>query len=106
MLIKHPGVLARIIGVGICLWTTLVVGYLSVVILCNSLHTSWSFSASAFAIVGLIAWSSTSFGEWWWSFEEGWFGLQRSFRLIQASLIGGGLVCDITFRILHSCRVL
>ena len=106
MLSQHTGVLARILGVAICLITTLFVGYLVAGILSSAPHTPWSYSIIAFGFVGLVAWSFTSFGEWLWSIEEGWFGLQRYFRLIQTSLIGGGFACDVTFRIVHFYRII
>ena len=106
MLSQHTGVLARILGVGICLITTLFVGYLVAGVLSSAPQTPWWHSIIAFTFLGLAAWSFTSFGKWLWSIEEGWFGLQRYFRLIQTSLIGGGFACDITFRILYLYRII
>lgn len=84
MIIQNISALSRLLGVGVCLLSTWVSG---------------REAAPAFVLLGLAAWSITAFGEWLWSFEEGWFGLQRGLRVVQAALIGGGMVCDAVFRI-------
>lgn len=106
MLSQHTGVLARLLGVGLCLLTTWFVGRLVPAILSSAPHTPWWFSVIAFALLGLAAWSFTSFGEGLWSLEEGWFGLQRYIRLVQTTLIAGGFACDITFRIVYFYRII
>ncbi len=106
MLSQHTGVLARIIGSGMCLATTVCVACGVLGILSSAPFMPWWLFTIAFAFVGLSAWSLTSFGEWLWSIEERWFGLQHYLRLIQASLIGGGLACAFIFKIAHYYRLI
>ncbi|MFZ2276636.1 MAG: hypothetical protein WAW39_02510 [Prosthecobacter sp.] len=101
---------ARFIGLGICLFSTWISAWGTLVILAGVSNAGlrdvppqppdWE-AIVAFALLGLSAWSITSLGEWFWSFEEGWFRLQRALRLIQCTLILGGIACAITFRIAH-----
>lgn len=101
---------ARFIGLVICLFSTWISAWGTLVILAGVSNAGlrdvppqppdWE-AIVAFALLGLAAWSITSLGEWFWSFEEGWFRLQRALRLIQFTLILGGIACAIAFRIAH-----
>jgi hypothetical protein len=101
MIIEHTSVLSRLIGVGVCVFSTWLAGCLIVFMLAGAAHMDWWMDTLGFGLIGWVAWSLTRLGEWFWSFEEGWFGLQRGFRLIQMTLICGGLACDLAFRVAH-----
>ena len=110
MLHNSTALVARFIGLGICLFSTWISAWGTLVILGGVSNAGfhdvlpqppgWE-AVIAFPLLGLAAWSITSLGEWLWSFEEGWFRLQRALRLIQCTLILGGIACAITFRIAH-----
>lgn len=95
MLLNCTSVLARLLGLGFCLLSTGMAAFVTLVILATLPQASWWAYIIAFPLLGLAAWGVTSLGEWLWSFEEGWFGLQRCLRLIQVSLIGGGQFCAL-----------
>lgn len=105
MIIQNISALSRLLGVGVCLlsmWLS-AAGTLRLLAVAPQM-SGWEASLS-FVLLGLAAWSITTLGEWLWSFEEGWFGLQRGLRVVQAALIGGGMVCDAVFRIAHFYQV-
>lgn len=106
---------ARFIGLGICLFSTWISAWGTLVILGGVARAGfhdvppqppdWEVII-AFSLLGCAAWSITSLGEWLWSFEEGWFRLQRLLRLIQCTLILGGVACALIFRIAHGFHLL
>ncbi|MDI1310676.1 hypothetical protein [Prosthecobacter sp.] len=98
MIYNRTAAIARFIGLLICLFSLGFTAWGTVSILSLSTHAVGWFSIPAFALLGLAAWSIHSAGEWLWSFEEGWFRLQRLLRLIQRTLILGGLACALIFR--------
>tara|TARA_R110002049_G_scaffold70526_1_gene182217 strand:+ start:349 stop:678 length:330 start_codon:yes stop_codon:yes gene_type:complete len=59
----------------------------------------WYEVQVAFLLLGLAAWSLTSLGEWFWSFEGGWWPLQRLLRVIQITTIAGGALNHAILRL-------
>ena len=113
MLYNRTASLARLIGLGICLLSTWTSVWGTVVILAgvSGMHDvpphppGWE-ALIVFPLLGVVVWSITSLGEWFWSFEEGWFRLQRFLRFIQATLILGGLACALVFRLAFELHLL
>lgn len=106
MLYNRTAALARFIGLGICLSSIWLTAIGTLFILSLGPHMTWWGSAIFFATLGFFAWSVHSAGEWLWSFEEGWFRLQRLLRLIQFTLILGGLACAVTLRLAFDFHLL
>lgn len=102
ILYNRTAALARFIGLGICLFSIWLTACSAAGILFLASHAPWWFSIAAFALLGLTAWSIDSAGEWLWSYEEGWFRLQRFLRLIQLTFILGGLACALTFSLVFA----
>jgi hypothetical protein len=105
MIIQNISSLSRLLGLGVCLLSTWLSAWGSVILLAVAPQMSVWESSLAFVLLGLAAWSISSLGDWLWSFEEGWFGLQRGLRVVQAALIGGGMLCAVAFRIAHFYRI-
>lgn len=95
MFIEHTSIWARFLGLGVCLSGIWLAVWGAVQLLFLAQGEPWWFFVVGFALLGLASASVHSLGEWLWSFEEGWFGLQRVLRVIHAALIGGGLACGL-----------
>ena len=106
MIIQQPASIARVFGLAFCLVSTWLSARETLEILGKAPHIAWWQAAGAFGLLGLMAFTLTSIGEWLWCFEEGWDRLRRSLRISQAVLIVGGLIWAMIIRIEDALHLL
>ena len=104
MLSQHTAVLARVLGVALNLLMTYVTAIHAVWICAGSAQAPVWLVTILFAYVVVVAWAVTSMGNWLWSLEEGWFGLQRLLRVIQTAFIVGGFFTSLSLKAVYSFR--
>ncbi len=103
MFIKHTAVFARLLGVAINTLTVCATALCVSWICGNAYGLPWWALPILLAVVSLAAVTFNGMGDYLWSLEEGWFGLQRMFWVVQVTLIAGGLlvtwVCQVYYSI-------
>jgi len=106
MIFQQPASVARVLGVGLCLFSAWLSVSQTIEILGKAPHiTSWKI-LGGFGFLAFLAFSLTILGEWLWSFEEGLERLRRGLRIGQILLLTGGLLFGLTIRVEKALNLL
>ena len=106
MIFQQPASVARILGLGLCLFSAWISVSQTIEILGRAPHiTAWKI-LGGFGFLAFLAFAFTSLGEWLWSFEEGLDRLRRGLRIAQILLLTGGLLFGLTIRVEKALNLL
>ncbi len=101
-LLQPSTALARLLGLGICLFSTWFSAWAAVDILTVIRPpVPWWACLIALPCLGLAVWGFTSLGEWLWSFAGGWRSLQLFLRFLQFAFILGPIAFVLIVRVAH-----